>query len=91
MQSSGHHMHTVLQTTLLCLVPQTSFFLHAACFACIAARATKHSMTTGAQQALRRTMELYSNTTRFALACNTSTKVSCVAGWGLDLNSTVGP
>lgn len=33
------------------------------------------SMTTGAQQALRRTMEIYSNTTRFALACNTSTKV----------------
>jgi DNA polymerase III delta prime subunit len=34
------------------------------------------SMTQGAQQALRRTMEIYSNTTRFALACNTSTKVS---------------
>lgn len=34
------------------------------------------SMTAGAQQALRRTMEIYSNTTRFALACNTSTKVS---------------
>lgn len=33
-------------------------------------------MTQGAQQALRRTMEIYSNTTRFALACNTSTKVS---------------
>eukprot|EP00250_Pteridium_aquilinum_P006933 c16754_g1_i1 orf=312-1331(-) len=33
------------------------------------------SMTTGAQQALRRTMEIYSNTTRFALACNTSAKV----------------
>lgn len=33
------------------------------------------SMTAGAQQALRRTMELYSNTTRFAFACNQSNKV----------------
>ena len=32
-------------------------------------------MTKGAQQALRRTMEVYSAHTRFALACNTSTKV----------------
>ena len=33
------------------------------------------SMTTGAQQAMRRTMELYSSTTRFALACNNSSEI----------------
>lgn len=32
-------------------------------------------MTTAAQQALRRTMEIYSHSTRFCLACNVSTKI----------------
>ncbi|KAK9466626.1 P-loop containing nucleoside triphosphate hydrolase protein [Lipomyces arxii] len=33
------------------------------------------SMTAAAQQALRRTMELYASTTRFAFACNQSNKI----------------
>uniref|UniRef100_A0A8C2WUX5 Replication factor C (activator 1) 2 n=1 Tax=Cyclopterus lumpus TaxID=8103 RepID=A0A8C2WUX5_CYCLU len=37
--------------------------------------ASNESMTDGAQQALRRIMEIYSKTTRFALACNASDKI----------------
>ena len=33
------------------------------------------SMTPAAQQARRRIMEVYSSTTRFALACNISSKI----------------
>jgi replication factor C subunit 2/4 len=33
------------------------------------------SISKGAQQALRRIIEIYSNTTRFALACNTSSQI----------------
>lgn len=33
------------------------------------------SMTGAAQQALRRTMEIFSSSTRFAIACNNSTKI----------------
>lgn len=33
------------------------------------------AMTEAAQQAMRRTMEMFSNSTRFALACNQSTKI----------------
>jgi replication factor C subunit 2/4 len=32
-------------------------------------------MTAGAQQALRRTMEIYASTTRFCFACNQSSKI----------------
>ena len=37
------------------------------------------AMTKGAQQAMRRTMEIYSNSTRFALACNNSTKIIAIS------------
>ena len=42
------------------------------CFCC---KLNKISMTSGAQLALRWTMEIYSNSTRLGLACNTSSKI----------------
>lgn len=45
-------------------------------YLCVCAlRAFLCSMTAGAQQALRRIIEIYSNSTRFALACNHSSKI----------------
>ncbi|KAL0700183.1 hypothetical protein Bca4012_056305 [Brassica carinata] len=51
-----------------------SFLVFANCFP-VKFDFVKISMTSGAQQALRRTIEIYSNSTRFALACNTSGKI----------------
>lgn len=62
----GRHKIVILDEADRC-VPMT--------FPCPAPCSWPCSMTAGAQQALRRTMEIYANTTRFALACNMSNKI----------------
>lgn len=60
----GRHKIVILDEADRCLLSRTSFLL-----------SNDGSMTPGAQQALRRTMEIFSNTTRFCLACNMSNKI----------------
>lgn len=57
------------------VVTLASFVLRRLARATTMRRKNHTSLTQGAQQALRCTMEKYTNTTRFALACNTSSMI----------------
>ena len=58
---AGRHKIIILDEADRCAAQQSQIQRHTGC-----------SMTGSAQQALRRTMEIYSSTTRFAFACNSS-------------------
>lgn len=55
--------------------PSRFFSENPTCTRVIMTSSDVSSMTEGAQQAMRRTMEIFSETTRFALACNYSNKI----------------